>query len=142
MGLSVLIIENSGLCKMSAEVQWMIMRNNHAFLLKRNNREFSKEANNLKNKNNFRYNSLVHKKTIGIEASADSKGVVLVTKKKKCLNKPGSSHVRVQLKGGNRTVLNKVRRTILKNGYRKDLKMAALRKASALMKSYKKDSEK
>merc|ERR1712243_290182 len=116
---------------MSAELQWMVMRNNHAFLLKRNKREFSKEASNLKNKNN-----------LGIEASADGKGVVLVTKKQKCQNKPGSSHVRVQLKGGNRTVLNKVRRTILKNGYRKDLKMAALRKASALMKSYKKDSEK
>merc|ERR1712136_234727 len=107
---------------MSAELQWMVMRNNHAFLLKRNKREFSKEASNLKNKNNFRYNGLVQKK-------------------QKCQNKPGSSHVRVQLKGGNRTVLNKVRRTILKNGYRKDLKMAALRKASALMKSYKKDSE-
>merc|ERR1712193_107299 len=118
---------------MSAELQWMVMRNNHAFLLKRNKREFSKEASNLKNKNNFRYNGLVHKKTLGIEASADGKGVVLVTKKQKCQNKPGSSHVRVQLKGGNRTVLNKVRRTILK--------MAALRKASALMKSYKKDSE-
>ena len=33
---------------------------------------------------NFRYNGLVHKKTLGIEASADGKGVVLVTKKQKC----------------------------------------------------------
>merc|ERR1712183_1094854 len=122
--------------------QWMIMRNNHAFLLKRNKREFSKEPNNLKSKNNFRYNGLVHKKTIGIEASDNNQGVVLVTQKKKCHNKPGSSLTRVQLKGANRTVLNKVRRTILKNGYRKDLKMAALRKAAAIMKSYKKDSEK
>merc|ERR1712168_334246 len=132
----------SGSGKMSAELQWMIMRNNHAFLLKRNKREFSKEPNNLKSKNNFRYNGLVHKKTIGIEASDNNQGVVLVTKKKKCHSKPGSSLTRVQLKGGNRTVLNKVRRTILKNGYRKDLKMAALRKAAAIMKSYKKDSEK
>merc|ERR1712126_656099 len=123
MGLFFSPRHKSQTFNMSAELQWMVMRNNHAFLLKRNKREFSKEASNLKNKNNFRYNVLVHKK-------------------QKCQNKPGSSHVRVQLKGGNRTVLNKVRRTILKNGYRKDLKMAALRKASALMKSYKKDSEK
>merc|ERR1712126_133403 len=123
MGLFFSPRHKSQTFNMSAELQWMVMRNNHAFLLKRNKREFSKEASNLKNKNNFRYNGLVHKK-------------------QKCQNKPGSSHVRVQLKGGNRTVLNKVRRTILKNGYRKDLKMAALRKASALMKSYKKDSEK
>merc|ERR1712012_1224244 len=138
MGLFVSPRRKSQTFNMSAELQWMVMRNNHAFLLKRNKREFSKEPNNLKSKNNFRYNGLVHKKTIGIEASDNNQGVVLVTKKKKCHNKPGSSLTRVQLKGGNRTVLNKVRRTILKNGYRKDLKMAALRKASAIMKSYKK----
>merc|ERR1712012_663460 len=136
MGLFVSPRRKSQTFNMSAELQWMVMRNNHAFLLKRNKREFSKEPNNLKSKNNFRYNGLVHKKTIGIEASDNNQGVVLVTKKKKCHNKPGSSLTRVQLKGGNRTVLNKVRRTILKNGYRKDLKMAALRKASAIMKSY------
>merc|ERR1712131_327184 len=140
MGLLLCQGSESKACTMSAELQWMVMRNNHAFLLKRNNREFSKEACNLKNKNNFRYNGLIHKKAVGIEASGDNKGVVLVTKKQKTANKPGSSIVRVQLKGGNRTVLNKVRRTILKNGYRKDLKTPALRKASAVMKSYKKDS--
>merc|ERR1712012_234323 len=138
MGLFVSPRRKSQTFNMSAELQWMVMRNNHAFLLKRNKREFSKEPNNLKSKNNFRYNGLVHKKTIGIEASDNNQGVVLVTKKKKCHNKPGSSLTRVQLKGGNRTVLNKVRRTFLKNGYRKDLKMAALRKAAAIMKSYKK----
>merc|ERR1712209_286612 len=99
MGLFVSPRHKSQTFNMSAELQWMVMRNNHAFLLKRNKREFSKEASNLKNKNNFRYNGLVHKKTLGIEASADGKGVVLVTKKQKCQNKPGSSHVRVQLKG-------------------------------------------
>lgn len=40
-----------------------------------------KEKNNLKNKNSFRFNGLVHQKTVGVEEAADKKGVVLVTRK-------------------------------------------------------------
>lgn len=38
------------------------------------------EPNNLKGRNSFRYNGLVHKKTVGVEVPKDGKGVVLVTK--------------------------------------------------------------
>jgi large subunit ribosomal protein L28e len=41
-----------------------------------------KEKNNLKNKNSFRFNGLVHQKTVGVEEAADKKGVVLVTRKR------------------------------------------------------------
>ena len=41
------------------------------------------ERNNLKNRNSKRYNGLIHKKTVGVEAATDGKGVVLVTKNKK-----------------------------------------------------------
>merc|ERR1739848_306422 len=65
---------------MSAELQWMIIRNNSSFLLKGSGQTFSKEANNLKARNSFRFNGLVQKKTVGVEPCADGKGVMLVTK--------------------------------------------------------------
>lgn len=38
------------------------------------------ERNNLKARNSFRYNGLVNRKTVGVEAAKDGKGVVLVTR--------------------------------------------------------------
>ncbi len=38
-----------------------------------------KEANNLKNRNTFRLNGLIHPKIVGVEAVKDGKGVVLTT---------------------------------------------------------------
>lgn len=40
------------------------------------------EPNNLKARNSFRFNGLIHKKTVGIEPAADGKGVVVVLKKR------------------------------------------------------------
>merc|ERR1712141_658414 len=74
--------------KMSAELQWMVIRNNSSFLLKGSGQTFSTEANNLKGRNSYRYNGLVRQKTIGIEPASDGKGVVLVTKKKGGYRKP------------------------------------------------------
>ncbi|XP_061406285.1 large ribosomal subunit protein eL28 [Lethenteron reissneri] len=67
---------------MSAHLQWMIIRNNSSFLIKRNKQTFSTEPNNLKARNSFRYNGLIHKKTVGVEANPSGKGVVLVTKRR------------------------------------------------------------
>jgi len=40
------------------------------------------EPNNLKARNAFRFNGLIHRKTVGIEPAADGKGVVVVLKKR------------------------------------------------------------
>lgn len=40
------------------------------------------EPNNLKSRNSFRFNGLVHKKTVGVQPAADGKGVVVVLKKR------------------------------------------------------------
>merc|ERR1712168_1152739 len=100
--------------KMSADLQWMIMR-----------------------KNSFRYNGLVHRKTVDIEAASDGKGVVLVTRNSKNWRKPAKSFTRTELKRGSRKSLNTIRKVLRNNRYRKDLKMAALRRASALLRSQK-----
>merc|ERR1739848_99537 len=122
---------------MSAELQWAIIRNNSCFLLKGNKQTFSKEAGNLKARNSFRFNGLVRDKTVGVEPCADGKGVVLVTKNAKNARKPAKQHTRVELKQGGRKTLNTIRTVIRKGRYRKDLKMAALRRASALLQSRK-----
>lgn len=55
------------------------------------------EPNNLKSRNSFRFNGLVHKKTVGVQPAADGKGVVVVLKKRagRYLNfpSPGTSCV-------------------------------------------------
>merc|ERR1711931_42677 len=122
---------------MSADLQWMIIRNNSSFLLKGSGQTFSTEANNLKGRNSYRYNGLVRQKTIGIEPASDGKGVVLVTKKRGGYRKPASRENRVELKSGSRATLSTIRKSIRKGRYRKDLKMAALRRASAILKSQK-----
>merc|ERR1711909_194951 len=117
--------------KMSADLQWMIIRNNSSTLLKgKAAHTFSREANNLKSRNSFRFNGLIHKKSVGVEAASDGKGVVLVTKNSGSSRKPGKSHTRVDLKKGSR-------RTLSNNRYRRDLKNSALKRASAILKSQK-----
>ncbi|XP_069121677.1 large ribosomal subunit protein eL28-like [Argopecten irradians] len=122
---------------MSADVQWAIIRNNSSFLLKGNKRTFSMEPNNLKAKNSFRYNGLVQRKSIGVEPAKDGKGVVLVTRNTQGSRKPCKNYTRMELKRDPRRVLGTIRKTVRNNRYRKDLKMAALRRASALLKSQK-----
>jgi len=89
-----------------------------------------------------RYNGLVHKKTVGVEAVADGKGVTLVTKRVKHQNKPAKHLVKSNLKGSSRAVIGTIRKTLRKNNYRKDLKMAAIRRACAILKSQKTSVEK
>nr|ABW90360.1 putative ribosomal protein L28 [Sipunculus nudus] len=122
---------------MSADLAWMVIRNNSSFLLKGSKTTFSREPNNLKSKNSFRYNGLIHKKTVGVEPASDGKGVVLVTRNQKNFRKPVKGYSRLELKGGSRRSLNTIRKLIRVNRYRKDLKMAALRRASAILKSQK-----
>ena len=93
------------------------------------------ESNNLKGVNSFRYNGIVHAKTVGVNLSADKKSVVMTTKKQSAKNKPAKSlnNVSFKIASGPRRVLSKIRNTIRGTRYRKDLKGLALRRASALM---------
>jgi len=85
-----------GFDQASSNVQWMVIRNNSSFLYKRKLGTFTtvciwiflfyfiyfylfKEPNNLKNRNNFRYNGLIHPKVVGVEAVKNGKGVVFTT---------------------------------------------------------------
>merc|ERR1712141_180889 len=122
---------------MSAHLNWMIIRNNSSFLLKGNKQNFSKEPGNLRSRNSFRFNGLVHDKSVGVEPSADGKGIVLVTRRSKCQNKPAKATNRIELKRGSRRALSTIMKFTRKNRYRKDLKVAAARRASAILRSQK-----
>ncbi|XP_062867295.1 60S ribosomal protein L28 [Trichomycterus rosablanca] len=122
---------------MSSHLQWMIIRDNSSFLIKRNKQTYSTEPNNLKARNAFRFNGLIHRKTVGVEPAADGKGVVVILKKRAGQRKPVKSFEKITINKNSRTTLNRLRNIIRKNNYRKDLRMAALRRASAILKSQK-----
>ncbi|CAF2634302.1 unnamed protein product [Rotaria sp. Silwood2] len=117
----------------SSHVQWMVIRSNSSFLHKRKLGTFTTEPNNLKNRNNFRFNGLIHPKVVGVQAVTNGKGVVFTTGSTKNVRKPAKRFRKVKLTKDSRRTLTSIRRTIRKQRYRKDLKMAALRRASALL---------
>jgi large subunit ribosomal protein L28e len=116
----------------------MVIRNNSSFLMKRKDvAPFSKEPSNLKGRNSFRYNGLVQRRTIGIEPCRDGKGVVLITKNPSCVRKPIKKYRRTELKQNSRKTFKTIRKLVGNAAGRKDLKMAAVRRASALLQSQK-----
>ncbi|XP_015520825.1 large ribosomal subunit protein eL28 [Neodiprion pinetum] len=124
---------------MSSHLNWMIIRNNNAFLLKKRNisKPFSTEPNNLTNLSSYRYSGLVHRKSVGIVDTPDKKGFTVVYKKAKSVNKPAKATVRRTMKAGARRSLHKLRTLLTANKYRVDLNKVALRRASAVLRSQK-----
>ncbi|XP_055036785.2 large ribosomal subunit protein eL28 [Paramisgurnus dabryanus] len=121
----------------SSHLQWMVIRNNSCFLIKRNKQTYSTEPNNLKARNAFRFNGLIHRKTVGIEPAADGKGVVVILKKRAGQRKPATSFEKITINKNSRATLTSIKNIIRKNKYRRDLGMAALRRASVILKSQK-----
>ena len=123
----------------SSHLNWLIIRNNNSFLLKKRDvkKPFSTESNNLTNVSSYRYSGLVHKKTVGVVPSVDQKGFVVVLKKGKNAQKPVKNTVRIKMTAGPRRSLKKLRHLLVGNKYRKDLTQAAVRRASAIIRSQK-----
>uniref|UniRef100_A0A2K6EWU7 Large ribosomal subunit protein eL28 n=1 Tax=Propithecus coquereli TaxID=379532 RepID=A0A2K6EWU7_PROCO len=118
---------------MSAHLQWMVVRNCSSFLIQRNKQTYRTEPSNLKARNSFRYNGLIHRKTVGVEPAADGKGVVVVMKRRSGQRKPATSYVPTTINKNARATLSSIRHMIRKNKYRPDLRMAAIRRASAIL---------
>merc|ERR1711963_340042 len=99
----------------SADLSWLVVRNSSSFLLKRNRQNLTREPNNLKGKNSFRFSGIVQGQTVGVEPCKDGKGVTLVTRKGKGLRKPRTNLTRVELKRDSRRTFRAIRK-ITKNG--------------------------
>merc|ERR1712001_20648 len=120
---------------MSAELCWSIIRKNSCFLKKSQGLTLTREPNNVTGLNSFKYNGLVNKKTVGVEApTSGAKGVELTLRKTKGANRPATSLSKSRIQGS-RHAIKVIKNTLGSNGYRKDLTSAAVKKACAIIRS-------
>merc|ERR1711860_391474 len=121
----------------SAHLQWMILKNNSCHLRKGiNGEQFNVGPLNLKGKNSFKH-SFIRAKAIGIEPCKDGKGVTMVMSNPKNMRKPVKALHSIEFKRDARRTFKSIKNIIKKSPYRKDLRMPALRKASAILQSQK-----
>ncbi|KAK4250527.1 lactate/malate dehydrogenase [Corynascus novoguineensis] len=112
----------------SADLIWEVSRRQNSYLVKTKTAQFSRDPLNLTN--------LHSRKAIGISAN-EKGGVKVITKKPAAANKPASSLSTVTY-GGNkssRKTYRAVANQAAKNGYRPDLRAAAVARASAIRRS-------
>ncbi|KAF9133995.1 60S ribosomal protein L28 [Linnemannia hyalina] len=110
---------------MSADLTWLLIKNNNSFLVKRSGVQFSSEAGNLLNKNSFKFSGIANKKTIDIAAAASGRGVVVSTPKNKVTLTKG-------IRKSARSVAG-----LTRAGYRADLRQAALARVAAVLATQK-----
>eukprot|EP00794_Sanderia_malayensis_P016112 gene16112-17737_t len=120
---------------MSADLQWMLIKNNSSFLVKSLGKTLTKEPNNVMQVNSFKNNGLVHKKAVDVTEAADGKGVVLSLKTNSAKNKPAKMLKRTTIGRGGRHTIKTIRNTLNKNYYRSDLSNVAMRRACAIVRS-------
>jgi hypothetical protein len=90
--------------EMASPLLWLLVKDNNSFLVKRNGITLSREQNNLRNVNSYKYSGLAHSKTVGINRNAAGNGIELVTSSK-VPNRPATAQKKQNIrKGGNRYV--------------------------------------
>ncbi|XP_065829513.1 large ribosomal subunit protein eL28-like [Oscarella lobularis] len=122
---------------MSADLQWLAIRNSSSFLIRQKQKTFSTEPQNLMGINSYKYNGLVNKRAIGIEAAKDNKGAVMTLKTRKAKNKPASGRATFQLVRGPRRAVKAIKKTCITHHYRPDLADTAVRRVCAIYRSQK-----
>ncbi|KAI0195027.1 ribosomal L28e family protein [Astrocystis sublimbata] len=125
----------------SADLIWEIVRSNNSFLVKRKASggvQFSRDTLNLTNKHSRKYAGFVNDKAIGV-VPGEKNGVKVVSKKADAAQQPAKSLTETSYSGGKsaRKTYVAVANQTAKNGYRPDLRQAAVARASAIRHSYK-----
>ncbi|KEF61597.1 ribosomal protein L28e [Exophiala aquamarina CBS 119918] len=120
----------------SGDLIWEVVRNNNAFIVKRNSGggvQFSRDPFNLTNKHSRKHAGFVNNKAVSIQAN-EKGGVTLQTKKSGSSNKPASqynSHAFGKTTS-NRKIYKSVADAVGKRSYRGDLNKDAVARASAI----------
>merc|ERR1712098_519360 len=115
----------------SSQLQWQIVKNHSAFLVKRDGLVFSSEPLILKNTNKYKYSGIVNPNAAGLTLSDDRKGLVLLKNKKGSdRRRPKTGVNKIKLTRGIRKSARSVSNELAK--YRPDLRPAALARLSAL----------
>jgi len=127
----------------SRELRWLLTKNTSCYAVKVRNHPtaFSKDPLNPKGLHLPRFSGSIQSKAVTVRGSAKKPGVTLVYKRKRTVRKPASQLVRVSIKKDPRSTLRSIRNTINNNKSRTDLKMLALRRASAILKSQRKSNK-
>ncbi|KAI0370032.1 ribosomal protein L28e [Pilatotrama ljubarskyi] len=120
---------------MSADLQWLLLRNNNSFTVKRvpEGPVFSKEPGNLKNIHSWKYSGLANEKTITVKDTES--GIQLAYRKKGAAPtavRSAYSTVSIRPRSGPRRAVG-VAAKLAKRGYRPDLRPAVLARVSALL---------
>ncbi|KAI1180220.1 ribosomal L28e protein family-domain-containing protein [Nemania sp. FL0916] len=127
--------------QVSSDLIWEIVRGNNSYLVKRKSSggvQLSRDPLNLTNKNARKWAGFVNEKAIGV-APAEKGGVKVLSKKSEASQKPAKSVTETTYSGGksSRKTYVAVANQAAKNGYRADLREAAVARASAIRHSYK-----
>ncbi|KAL2189025.1 ribosomal protein L28e [Thermothelomyces heterothallicus CBS 203.75] len=120
----------------SADLIWEVSRLQNSYLVKTKTGQFSRDPLNLTNLHSRKYAGFANDKAIGISPN-EKGGVKVISKKPAAANKPASSLYAVTY-GGNKTARKTYRAVAnqaAKNGYRPDLRAAAVARASAIRRS-------
>merc|ERR1712045_256250 len=115
--------------KMSQQVVWSIVRQNHAYLVesrKSGGTQFSTHPANLKNKNTLKYSGLANSNAVSIQAGANNSGIVL---------KSGKTSSTWSAKRGRRVTV--VKATNLVGKINPALKAVARKRVCAILRSQK-----
>ncbi|KAG6852639.1 hypothetical protein C0991_010258 [Blastosporella zonata] len=124
---------------MSSDLQWLLLRKNNSFIVKRavEGPVFSKEPGNLRNLHSYKFSGLANAKTIDI---AQTPAGVQISARK---TKASSGAVKLALakstlrpRSGSRRAQGIVAQ-YAKRGYRPDLRTAAIARVSALIAAQK-----
>jgi len=120
---------------MSSDLQWLLLRKNNSFLVKRASKgsAFSREPGNLRNLHSHKYSGLANSKVIDISGSAS--GLKIVTRKTNASPHAIASANAISTirpRSGSRRALG-IASATAKRGYRPDLRAAALARVSALI---------
>lgn len=67
----------------SADLKWLLVKDQNSFLVKRDGAQFTREANNLTNLNTFKFSGLANDKTVGVAVGAEGNVEVSLKKTKK-----------------------------------------------------------
>ncbi|KLO20101.1 ribosomal protein L28e [Schizopora paradoxa] len=119
---------------MSADLQWLLVRNSNAFMVKRVREGpiFSKEPGNPMNIHSYKYSGLVNTKTIDVQESPSGIQVTTKTTKASPHAVKGSKRTSsIRNNSGSRRSFG-IASSHAKRGYRSDLRKAVIARVSAL----------
>ncbi|KAJ7045216.1 ribosomal L28e protein family-domain-containing protein [Mycena alexandri] len=125
---------------MSTDLQWLLIRKNNSFIVKRGadvGQVFSKENGNLRNLHSQKFSGLANTKTVHVTESGS--GIQIISRKQKAT--PGAvsratSTDTIRARTGGRRALGIAAATTSKKAGRPDLRTAALARVSALLASH------